>query len=197
MRATHPLAVLALLVGVGCADSQPVPQFESGTAPETPLLGQSDAEEQAFCEEAMRYIDELYSLELAQRAECMQGALLVGLIRGEEACERTLADCMEDAPFIPATDLMCDVHDFTPYTGCTATVGEVEACANATAEVVVDQVWPLGCAYVFELLTRDEPAAEIDAAIAGLREGPCAPLEPTCPYFGVALDELAANLRGR
>ena len=64
-------------------------------------------------------------------------------------------------------------------------------------EVVVDQVWPLSCAYVFELLARDEPAAEIDAAIAGLRNGPCAPLEPECPYFGVALDELAENLRGR
>ena len=197
MRAFIPITTLVLTVGLGCEGSQRVPTFESGTAPETPLLGQSDAEEQAFCEEAMRYIDELYSLELAQRAECMQGALLVGLIRGVDACERTLADCMEDAPFIPATDLMCDVHDFTPYTGCTATVGEVEACADATAEVVVDQVWPLSCAYVFELLARDEPAAEIDAAIAGLRNGPCAPLEPECPYFGVALDELAENLRGR
>ena len=98
---------------------------------------------------------------------------------------------------IPATDLMCDVHDFTPYEGCEATVGEVEACADATAEVVVRLVWPLGCAYAFELLARDEPAAEMDAAIAGLRAGPCAPLGPTCPYFGVALDQLAENLRGR
>ncbi|MCA9532207.1 MAG: hypothetical protein KC593_00950 [Myxococcales bacterium] len=191
--------VLALLgpLTQACGDGQRVPTFESGVPPETPLLGQSPAEEQAFCEEAMRYIDELYPLDLAQRGECMTGALVLGLIRGEPACEAEMTRCMSEIGDIPVTDLMCDVHDFSPYAGCDATVGEVEACANATAETVTRLVWPLGCEYAFELLARDEPAAEMDAAIAALRSGPCAPLGPSCPYFGVALDELADNLRDR
>lgn len=196
MRSLAIATLLAVLVQ-GCSSEPSVPTFRSGVPPERPLLGQSPAEEQAFCEEAMRYIDQLYSLELAQRAECMTGALFVGLVRGEAACETSLNTCLADAEDIPLMDLMCDVHDFTPYAGCEATVGEVEACADATAETVSRLVWPLGCEYVFELLARDEPAAELDGAIAALREGPCAPLGPTCPYFGVALDELAANLRGR
>ena len=196
MRAIVIAGVIAFLAQ-GCGDAARVPTFQSGVPPERPLLGQSPEEEQAFCEEAMRYIDALYPLELAQRGECMTGALVLGLIRGEPACEAEMTRCLAEAEDIPLTDLMCDVHDFTPYAGCEATVGEVEACANATADTVVRLVWPLGCAYAFELLERDEPAGEIDAAIAELRAGPCAPLAPTCPYFGVALDELADNLRGR
>lgn len=196
MNRIAPVALAALYV-MGCSSGTRVPTFESGVDPERPLLGQSDAQEQAFCEEAMRYIDVLYPEELAQRGDCMTGALVIGLIRGESACAAQLDRCMADAPPAPLTDLMCDVHDFAPYVGCEATVGQVEACANATAEAVVRLVWPLDCKYAFELLARDEPAAEMDAAIAALHAGPCAPLGPTCPYFGVALDELAQNLRNR
>ncbi|MEZ4324193.1 MAG: hypothetical protein R3B40_03180 [Polyangiales bacterium] len=181
----------------GCADSSHVPTFSSGVAPERPLLGQSPSEQRAFCEEAMRYTDELYPLALAERAECLPGAFLLGLIRGVPACEAELMRCEATQPEVHTTDLMCEIHDFSPYAGCQATVGEVEACASATAEVVTRLVWPLSCSYIFELISRAEPAAEIESAIEGLRRGPCAPLGPTCPYFGVALDELAAFVRNR
>ena len=96
MRAIVIAGVIALLAQ-GCGDAARVPTFQSGVPPERPLLGQSPEEEQAFCEEAMRYIDALYPLELAQRGECMTGALVLGLIRGEPACETEMTRCLAEA----------------------------------------------------------------------------------------------------
>jgi hypothetical protein len=153
MRASMALILAALLVPAAACGSSP-PTITSGVDPSIAISDMSDAQAIALCEAAQEAEQRLGEMLLSDGDWCVRSAVLTVLAFDGDAasCQAAVDACGSSgssvtpvfSPVEPA--VTCD-GSFRDAIGseCTATVGDYEACGNATLALQQEVLESLNC----------------------------------------------------
>jgi hypothetical protein len=178
--------LLASAMLASCA-SDSERHFVAGIDPDRTLASLSLEESTTFCEAAEVYIDVLYSIELTNRLNCLGDSTRLGLTDGVAACQASLDECVATAPPLPPIDRDCENASPGRYPGCTATIDEIERCADAAYGEVARLLWPMDCERALDLVAEPVPELVFEQSVADLEAGPCARVALVCPTFYTAI----------
>jgi hypothetical protein len=152
MRTSIALIVATLLVPAAACESSP-PTITSGVDPSIAISDMSDAQAIALCEAAQEAGQIAAEMALSDGDACMMivGVMVLGF-GGDAASCRAAVDACEsngaDMEFTTETtdEVTCD-GSFRDAIGseCTATVGDYEACGNATLALQQEVLESLSC----------------------------------------------------
>ncbi len=115
-------------------ETDPGDGFDSDLDPGTQLSDLTEAEGMELCNDAQAYANSQLTEEQRSAASCILGFLMNQQIPDTiETCEADLAACMQNGepnPLFNPLDFGCDDLDVTTECPGSATVGDVEGCAN-------------------------------------------------------------------
>lgn len=174
----HRLSIPCLvLVLVGCAESRPA--LDTGVPDGTPVNELTDEDAQQICRAAQELANDVFGPEEQHHVQCTVTAVAYDLA-DLGMCDDSYADCIAEPYDADPADFDCESATAPMLESCTATIGEIEACANAQIRVFDDVVSQLDCGLV------DDPdrIAEIMAELEGAANPEaCASLPENCPIF--------------
>ena len=176
--------------GAGSSGSTGSGNVSTGLPSSKPLGQITQAEAQSLCNSLASSARNVLSPEQLHRFTCTLSALPASIRQGASGmeeidratCEQLVNECLMEEPDDTTNDNDCENTQLsTSAAGCQATVGELEACLNASIAQLRDLLERFDCnATVTELMAGggfEEPAA-------------CATLDMKCP--GV-LDDVGAD----
>jgi hypothetical protein len=131
----------------------------------------------AACESYEDFAHATLGSDLQTEATCTLTGVTTELA-GFGTCEDAVADCLESSgPEPEPLDLDCENVTSLAPAGCTATVGEIEACVNALGSAIDGLRSRLSC----ELADDPEAIAEITAEFQTVfSQSECESLEDEC-----------------
>lgn len=167
----------------GCGDGGP-PPIDTGIADSTRVADLTDEQAVQACIAAERWEREQAPNLFSERELCT--LLAVSFTEDAATCEAAVISCRErglppDEPDGDTPEQEC-AGETAPDVGasCDATVGELEACANARVDANQRALAELDCSYAGDEEAVDELSDRYEPAI-------CRDLERRCPELDVDL----------
>lgn len=178
-----PVVILAL---VSCSESSPT--FDTGVPNDTEVDELTTEQAQQVCERAEDLSERVIGPEVQHRLQCVGTAIAYDLAN-LGSCKSSYDDCIDEPFDADPIDFACETVEAPDVAGCNATIGEIEACANAQLKLVDDLLDQANCDLV------DDPD-RLQEIIEGLEERAdpeaCASLPDSCPdFFGGAMEGMA------
>lgn len=178
-------------VGDGGVASAGSDRVSIGLPPGKPLSSLTAAEALSACERLRASTQNALSEADIARFRCSFTATVFAIVFNADGtemidrarCEEAFSSCIADmdADAQASSDGMCDASFMTQFMSCDATAGELEACLNASLEVLRAQISMISCSSSI-LLIRDAGSALPEPAA-------CAALEMKCPGALDGLDQ--------
>jgi hypothetical protein len=132
---------LAIATTVACTDGS---VFKSGLTDSTEKVEDLDtAESDSLCTALGEFVNNGTFSDAVKNLACQLTSILAGAFAGNQAvCEESLNDCLSTAASPSNTSFTC--NDSLLF-GCTATVGELEACITDTTTAIEDLADQVSC----------------------------------------------------
>ncbi len=135
MSRSLPFVLFALALAA-CSDSSGPPRLDTGLPPDAPANELSPEEAIAACQA----YEDVANATLGPAAQEQVACTLIGVaaeLGDAGTCAETSAECAASDQIAPQpVDFNCETATSFAPSGCTATVGELEACVNAYAAAV-------------------------------------------------------------
>jgi hypothetical protein len=167
-------------------------QVTTGLPREKALSSLSEAEAISACEQLRMSADNAVSEDDLARYTCTIAAALFSITTGANGmptidramCEQMVNSCLAetDEQGESSSSGMCDASFMTGLMGCNATAGELEACLNASIDVLRDQLSMVSC-------TSPVSLAGPDAGMSASEPPACASLDMKCPGVLAMIDD--------
>jgi hypothetical protein len=166
----------------GCDDTGR-PTLDTGV-PSDQSIGELDSDQSAqVCEGAVDLVNELAGPDRQAQIQCaIVGIATEIALQGE--CAPARDNCLEDG-FTPglALDLPCQLAPAIPFSGCEATIGQLEACVNDVAAGVDTVLDAVGCGLVDDPDVLPELAEQLHLALDPATHEACFGLAESCLAF--------------
>ena len=157
--------------GGGADVEAPAAGFNSAFPEATEMSSMTDAERTTLCGELQAHVETVIDLSEMNRAGCTLSAIFsvsMGAAQGK-TCEELVTTCLAESGEDGGGDPCEGMIDAT----CEATVGEVQACADARL-MQIKPLLAITCASTMD---------EVEAISGGAEQLPeaCAPMQAKCP----------------
>lgn len=164
----------------GCSDASGPPRLDTGLPSETPADELTTEEAVAACEA----YEDVANATLGPAAQEEVGCTLLGVaaeLTGTETCAEASASCAASDQIAPTpVDFNCETATSFAPSGCTATVGELEACVNAYAAGIDAFKAEISCDLVSDLEALAAVLADFQPTFEPTAYPECASLSAEC-----------------
>jgi hypothetical protein len=174
-RFLSTLALGAFLVG--CADSAPV--LDTGVPNDTQVDQLTDAQARQICERAETVAEDVFGVDVQHELQCVAGGIAADALN-ISTCKASYNDCIAEPFTGEPVDFDCGTVTAPMLANCNATVGELEACANAQLRLVNGLISEVDCGLADDPARLEQILADLEA---GSMPEACASLPMDCPIF--------------
>ena len=175
---TRILQVLLVASALGaCSSSQPV--LDTGIPNDTQVDELTDAEARQICERAEALANDVFGVDTQHELACTVTGVAYD-VANLGTCRDSYADCIAEPFEGVVADFDCASVTAPMLDDCNATIGDIEACANAQLSIVDDLLDEVSCDLVDDPSRIQTLLAELEGEVT---PPACEALPEACPTF--------------